>query len=76
VFRQVSEAQGVGLATATGAQNAVVAGQFALRAKAAFDPEEHRVDGEQNQADFLQEVGPVVGAAQVLHLVDYHLLQF
>ena len=75
-LRQPREAKRVGLAAGAGLHHAIVAGQFALGAQPPLHPQQHRVQGEKHQADLLQEVGPVVAAAQVLHLVQDHLLQF
>jgi hypothetical protein len=69
------EANGVGFATKTGAQHAVVAGQFTLRAEAVIYPEENGIQWEKRQADLLQQIGPIVTAAEVLHLVQDYLLQ-
>src|SRR5580698_9708315 len=76
VFGKVCEAKCVGLAAATGLQDTVVAGQFALGTKLALDPKQSGVEREKDQGQLLDQVGPVVAAAQMLHFMQDHLTQF
>ena len=55
--------------------DAVVAGHLALAAKAALNPGQAGVQGEENQADFLQQIRPVVTAAQVLGFMQHDLVE-
>ena len=72
---EVGEAKGVGFAAGAGAEDAVVAGQFAFGAEAVFHPEERGVEREQDEGQFLKQVGPVVAAMEVLHFMDDDLAQ-
>jgi len=54
---------------------AVVAGKLALDAETAFDPVEDGIQREEDEADLLNKVGPVVAAAEMLELVQENLLE-
>jgi hypothetical protein len=69
-LRQRGEAGGVDAGREGDAKDTVVAGEFALAAEAALDPDKRRVEREEGEADLLQKIEPVVGAAQVLDLVE------
>src|SRR5580692_1265780 len=75
VFRQMGKADCISLALARGPQNAVVAGQLALRAQPPLNPQQRGVQRKKHKCNLLQQVGPVVGAAQMLHLVQHNLTQ-
>ena len=74
-FGESGEAGGVGFARACGLQNSVVAGQLALGAEAALDPENSRAEREEAEGELLEEVDPVVVTAEMLHLVTEDGLQ-
>src|SRR6202012_222516 len=59
-----------------GGEHAVVAGQLALQAKTALNPEENRIQREEDEDDLLGKVDPVVVAAQMLALMENDMLQF
>jgi hypothetical protein len=69
------QACGIGTGGLGAADDRVVAGHLALGAKATLEPPEGRIQGEGDEAKLLQEVGPVVEAAQVLCLVKHDLLE-
>jgi hypothetical protein len=75
VLGEISQAGSVGLARRGEVQDAVVAGEFALDAEAALDPVEDGVEGEEDEADLLEEIGPVVPATEMLHLVEKDLFE-
>jgi hypothetical protein len=74
VFGQGGEAGGVGAGCAGGAEDLLVAGEFALDAEAALQPEERGVEGEEDEGELLEEVEPVVGAAEVGGFVEDDLV--
>ena len=74
-FGQVGEANGVGARGSGTAEDAVVAGKFAFEAETALDPDEDRVEGKEDEAELLEEVEPVVTAAEMLDLVQDDLVE-
>jgi hypothetical protein len=75
VLGEVSEAGSVSLSRRSKAQDAVVAGKFAFDAEATLDPVEGRVEGEEDEADLLEEIGPVVPTTEMLHLVEKDMFE-
>jgi hypothetical protein len=75
VFCERGEAGGVGAGRAGGAENLLVAGELALKAEAALDPEEGGVEREEDKSELLEEVEPVVCAAEVGAFVEDDLVE-
>ena len=73
---QAGEAGRVGAWRLRPVDHALVAGHLALAAKAALDPCERGIQWEENQGKLLQEIDPVVAAAQVFGLMQNHLFEF
>ena len=75
-FSKAGKAGGVGAGSVGDADDSFVTGHLALAAKTMLDPGESGVQREENEAEFLEEVGPVVVAAKVLGFVEDDLLEF
>jgi hypothetical protein len=75
-FCEAGEAGGVGAGCISNADDAFIAGHFALAAETMFDPRESRVEREEDEAELLKEIGPVVATVKVLGFVEDDLLEF
>jgi hypothetical protein len=56
-------------------QNTIIAGEFTLHAETLLDPEQYGIERKENKGDLLEEIGPVVAAAEMLHLMEDDLFQ-
>jgi len=75
VLGKRGQAGRIGLGRVGRVEHALVAGKLALEAQPALDPGQRRVSAETRPARSLQQVQPIVGAAQVACLVQHNLLQ-
>lgn len=75
VLGKTGEAGGIGFSGRGGVQHTIVARELPLDAQAALDPVEHGIKREENQADLLDEIRPVIAAAKMLHLMEHDLLE-
>jgi len=73
---KAGEASGIGAWSVGDAYDAFITGHFALAAEAMLDPGESGVQREDDKAEFLEKVGPVIVAAEVLGFVEDDLLEF
>ena len=73
---EAGETGGVSAGSLGAADDAFVAGHLALAAEAVLDPCERGVQREKNQGKLLQQIGPVVAAAQVLRFMEDNVLEF
>ena len=72
---KTGEAGGVGPRCVRDADDAFIAGHFALAAETMLDPGQGGAEWEDDKAELLKEVGPVVAAAEVLGFVEDNLLE-
>ena len=49
--------------------------ELALRGKTALEPKQNGVEGEEDEGEAAEEVGPVVATAEVFELVEENLMQ-
>ena len=73
---EAGEASGIGAWSIGDADDAFITGHLAFAAETVLDPGESGVQREDDEAKFLEEVGPVVVAAQVFGFVEDDLLEF
>ena len=73
---KAGEASGIGAWSVGDAYDTFITGHLALAAETMLDPGESGVQREDDKAEFLEEVGPVVVAAEVLGFVEDDLLEF
>jgi hypothetical protein len=75
VLGETGQAGGVGHASSSEAENAIVAGQLALSAETPLDPEQSGVEREEDESELLKQIGPVIETSQMFHLVQKYLFE-
>src|ERR1700733_3874390 len=72
---KASQAGRIGTRRLRDADDGLIARHLPLQAELALHPEQYRVQRKDDQAEFLQQVGPIISAAQMLRFVQHDLLQ-
>jgi hypothetical protein len=76
MLRQPCQAVGIIESCRRRGNHAGIAGKLTLKAQPPIQPKQCWIEGKQGEADFLEQIYPVIATAQVLALVQDDLLQF